>query len=183
MAKRSSKREKLDEFAGEREPKQCQICGVITSNWQKHHFDYGMRPNTIITLCLKCHNIADDRRRKREIYEGHKRISLPKIESLVTKGFWNRETVFPSSEMMNDIKSEIEKLVIDRILPPQDTIQILAFEEPFKCILATKDRDRYKKYKHIYINLSKSRKKRTKIQQSRQKIFSKKVYELVLQDM
>ena len=179
MAKRTDNQENPAQFAGEQVPRQCQICGVITRSWQEHHFDYERHPNTTITLCLKCHNLADERRKKRELEEGNEKVVLPQIESLVTKGFWHKETVVPPSEMMNGIRSEVEKLVVNKILSSHGTLQIRAFEEPFKCVLTTKYHDIYKNYTYIHINLNETGKKRIQIEQSRRdpSSFLKQVYE------
>jgi len=66
------KEERLEEFVGERELRQCELCGAMTRNWQEHHSDYQRKPNAIITLCLKCHKLADARRRQREAIQLNK---------------------------------------------------------------------------------------------------------------
>ena len=63
---------RLAEFVGERELRQCALCGAMTRNWQEHHFDYQRKPEATVTLCLKCHKLADERRRDREKIEFNK---------------------------------------------------------------------------------------------------------------
>jgi len=68
----TKKNERLESFVGERELRQCEMCGAMTRNWQEHHYDYQRKPNATVTLCLKCHKLADERRRQREAIQLNK---------------------------------------------------------------------------------------------------------------
>lgn len=67
--------QRLEEFVGERELRQCSLCGAYSRNWEKHHYDYEGNPNATIILCSKCHGLGDKRRRNRERIEKNQPIS------------------------------------------------------------------------------------------------------------
>jgi hypothetical protein len=68
------KEERLEDFVGERELRQCEVCGAMTRNWQEHHYDYQRKSKQTVTLCLKCYKFADERRRQREAIQLNKAL-------------------------------------------------------------------------------------------------------------